>query len=64
MLNREILFWVFAIALAYVYAGYPGLVWLWATLSPSPRPARRSGPEPRVSVVVVAHNEAARLGRP
>jgi len=57
------LFWISALSIAYVYVGYPMLLMAWARV----RPARRldvgadTGPLPRVSVVIAARNEAARL---
>jgi len=61
MTTLEIFFWVIALALLYVYVGYPCLIWAWAAVSP--RPSRRSRIEPRVSVLIVVHNEAARIAR-
>lgn len=45
--------------LLYVYLGYPLLIRALAALWP--RPVRARGGEPPVSVVIVAHNEAARI---
>ena len=60
MISREILFWVFVFLLFYVYVGYPGLMWVWAALGA--RPSRRvAASKPRVSVVIVAHDEATRI---
>jgi poly-beta-1,6-N-acetyl-D-glucosamine synthase len=53
------LFWVCVLLLAYTYFGYPALIRVWATLRP--RPPRRWDAEPMVSLVIVAHNEAARI---
>jgi cellulose synthase/poly-beta-1,6-N-acetylglucosamine synthase-like glycosyltransferase len=54
------LFWTSMALLAYVYFGYPmiaaGRARLWT------RPRRRAPIEPTVSVVVIAHNEAERIG--
>ncbi len=47
--------------LAYTFFGYPALIWLLARLFP--RPVLRRACEPRVALIVVAHNEAARIGR-
>jgi cellulose synthase/poly-beta-1,6-N-acetylglucosamine synthase-like glycosyltransferase len=47
--------------LAYTYVGYPALIWLLARLFP--RAVRRGDFEPRVAVIIVVHNEAARIGR-
>jgi cellulose synthase/poly-beta-1,6-N-acetylglucosamine synthase-like glycosyltransferase len=51
--------WTALFALVYVYIGYPFIAWLSATL----RPARhvRAPVQPRVTVIVVAHNEADRI---
>jgi biofilm PGA synthesis N-glycosyltransferase PgaC len=67
----EIIFWSAVAFLAYTHAGYPVLLWIWATLR-----ARRSravlrgirvsctsGEVPMVSILVVAYNEAARIER-
>jgi cellulose synthase/poly-beta-1,6-N-acetylglucosamine synthase-like glycosyltransferase len=55
----EILFWACAVLLAYIYAGYPLMVWMLARLRP--RPVRKGEFPGTVSVILVAHNEAARL---
>ena len=53
------LFWISAVLIAYVHIGYPILIRSWA--------ARRRRPvgwwhrQPTVSIVVVAHDEAARI---
>ena len=59
MFNDAVLFWVCVGLLGYTYLGYPALIWLWATLQPPPPPRR--GTEPTVTLVIVAHNEAARI---
>lgn len=59
----EIVFWGSAFVIAYVYAGYPLLLALWARLRPRPI-ARRgfaAGEWPSLSIVVAARNEGARL---
>ncbi len=56
--------WVFAVSiamLAYVYAGYPALIGLWARLRP--RPVRKGPFAGGVSVLIAAHNEADALPR-
>jgi biofilm PGA synthesis N-glycosyltransferase PgaC len=57
------LFWISAAVIAYVYAGYPALLALWARAAH--RPARRApfaaGRWPSISIVVAARNEAPRL---
>ncbi len=67
-------FWVSTLLLAYVYVGYPGLVWTWASLRQRRARAARDGapaggaaaPEgvdasPLVTVLVIAHDEAANV---
>lgn len=55
----QLSFWISLVGLAYIYAGYPLLVWL---LSKGRGTAIEKGPwHGTVSVVLVAHNEAARL---
>ena len=56
--------WLFAISvglLAYVYAGYPALIGLWARWRP--RPVRKGPFAGGVSVLIAAHNEADALPR-
>ncbi len=55
MIAAKILFWVCAGLLAYVYAGYPVLVFLVGSLFP--KPVRRSTIEPDVTVLITAFNE-------
>lgn len=55
----ELLFWGSVALLIYAYAGYPLLV--RALASSRPRAVARARHEPRVAVIVVAHNEAGRL---
>ena len=56
-------FWLSALLVAYVYAGYPLLLACWARLRPlpAPRPAAPADDLPTVSIVIAARNEAARL---
>jgi cellulose synthase/poly-beta-1,6-N-acetylglucosamine synthase-like glycosyltransferase len=49
------------ILVAYTFAGYPALVWFVAKVAP--RPVSRGDATPRLAIIVVAHNEAARIGR-
>ena len=53
-------FWASLALLAYVYFGYPVIAALRARVRPKPR--MRAPIQPRVSIVVVAHNEAERIG--
>jgi len=55
----ELIFWLSLALLAYAHVGYPALIAARARLAP--RPHRRGG-EPTVSTVIVAYNEAARIG--
>ena len=59
----RLLFWVSALAIGYVYVGYTALLVVWATLRP--RAVRTSADPaavpPRISIVIAARNEAARL---
>ncbi len=56
----EALFWISVAFIAYVYAGYPALLGVWATLA-GRRAADGAGRLPGVTVIVAARNEAARL---
>src|SRR4051812_4981952 len=58
-----VLFWISALIVGYVYAGYPTLLAVWARIT-NRRPRR--GPFagdrwPSLSIIVAARNEAARL---
>jgi cellulose synthase/poly-beta-1,6-N-acetylglucosamine synthase-like glycosyltransferase len=55
----EIVLYLCALAVVYTYAGYPVLIALWSKLSP--RPTALAGTFPQVAIVVVAHNEEARI---
>jgi biofilm PGA synthesis N-glycosyltransferase PgaC len=55
----EAVFLSAVLLLGYVYLGYPAVIAALAALRP--RPLARRGGEPTVSVVIVAHNEAARI---
>lgn len=58
-----LLFWISALIVLYVYAGYPCLVAAWARAAERPR--RRmpfgTGRWPSISIIVAARNEARRL---
>src|SRR5215212_2921496 len=57
-----LVFWLSVAAVAYVYAGYPALLHVWARLRPKPvRSAEIRDPQDTVSMVIAARNEAARL---
>jgi cellulose synthase/poly-beta-1,6-N-acetylglucosamine synthase-like glycosyltransferase len=58
------LFWVSALTIVYVYAGYPVLLAVWAAWRGRPMCAARPEavrPLPSVSIVIAARNEATRL---
>jgi cellulose synthase/poly-beta-1,6-N-acetylglucosamine synthase-like glycosyltransferase len=55
----ESLFWICLLLLGYTYAGYPLLIALWARMAP--RVVRAAPIGPHVAIIVVGHNEAARV---
>jgi len=55
----KIIFWLCGLLLSYTYVGYPVLAWVRAALRP--RPPRAQDIEPTVTLIIVAHNEAARI---
>ena len=55
----ELVFIVSLALLLYTYVGYPLLIALWARIRP--RPVRQGSTQPSVAVIVVAHNEEARI---
>lgn len=57
----ECLFWFCLIGLAYIYFGYPVLIWCLARLFP--KPVKKAPFEGTFSVIIVAHNEAVNLPR-
>ena len=72
MSSLQISFWAAVILLAYTYAGYPLLIRVWAGLldllerdsSGAAAPAEKLNIqrfEPMVSILVIAHNEEARI---
>lgn len=56
------MFWSSLGFVGYTYAGYPLLIKAWSKLRPK-APVLAEGNEPRVSVVMAAHNEAQQIGR-
>jgi len=58
--GAAIVFWVSFALLVYVYIGYPLVAALRARLWPKPR--LRAPIEPSISIVVMAHDEAERIG--
>ncbi len=59
-MTTAVIFWTSLILLVYAYAGYPALIGAWALLRP--RPNVRRAILPTVTIVIVAHNEAERIG--
>ncbi len=52
------LFWAAVALVAYTYAGYPLLLWLWTRLGRLPLPQALDSAElPTVSVIIAAHDE-------
>ena len=49
------IFWAALALLAYTYVGYPLLIGAWSRIHP--RPVRRAGVEPTVSILLAAYNE-------
>jgi poly-beta-1,6-N-acetyl-D-glucosamine synthase len=52
-------FWISLGAVAYSYLGYPLVLWVLSKLFP--KPIAKAPLEPRISVVIAAHNEAETL---
>jgi cellulose synthase/poly-beta-1,6-N-acetylglucosamine synthase-like glycosyltransferase len=57
----EVIFWGAVALLVYTHAGYPLLLWAWARLRPRAEHCARC--LPRITVLVVANNEAANVYR-
>ena len=57
----QLILWCSLAGLAYIYAGYPALVWLLARTRS--RALQKGTVTDKVSVVVVAHNEAPALAK-
>ncbi|MBX3298852.1 MAG: glycosyltransferase family 2 protein [Acidobacteria bacterium] len=55
----QVIFWSIISLLAYVYAGYPILVFIKSKLFP--RPVKRGSIEPDVSILITAYNEDAAI---
>ena len=55
----QIVFWCSFFFVCYVYFGYPAVLLIWKRIAA--QPVRKAYWEPRVSVVIAAHNEAARI---
>lgn len=51
----QTVFWICIVALFYVYAGYPLLVWIYSKIFP--KTVKRSEIEPFVTVLITAYNE-------
>jgi biofilm PGA synthesis N-glycosyltransferase PgaC len=57
----EVIFWLSAASIFYVYLGYPALLALWRRLRM--RPVKKGKYEPTVSIVIAAHNERHNIER-
>ena len=53
--------WIMLASVAYVYAGYPALLWLVTRVSS--HPVRRAWITPPVTLVISAFNEASMIGK-
>ncbi len=62
MLSLSILFWISTFLLVYTFVGYPLVMRVWAMVKSRP-PRAEDDFLPRVSVVIVAYNEASRVAR-
>lgn len=58
-MSYEIIFWLSVSLLFYTHIGYPLLLWWWARVYG--RVSRAQTYRPAVSVLVIAHNESARI---
>lgn len=56
----ELLYWLSAFLVAYVYVGYPALAWLLARVVG--RRVEKAAITPRVTVLTAAYNEATHIG--
>lgn len=59
MSSEHLLFWASVLLVGYTYVGYPALMRAWAALRP--RLPSSGGIEPRVTLLIVAHNEVTRI---
>jgi cellulose synthase/poly-beta-1,6-N-acetylglucosamine synthase-like glycosyltransferase len=57
LLAAKVVFWASALAVLYVYAGYPALVWIASRAFGRTRKAYPQGLVPSVSIIIAAHNE-------
>ena len=58
-LVTQSVFWLSVLLLGYANVGYPALLLLWARVRP--RPFRKGKAEPRVTMVIAAHNEESTI---
>jgi biofilm PGA synthesis N-glycosyltransferase PgaC len=61
MSTESVVFWGSVLLLSYTYVGYPALVCLWAAVRPGHLHRPAQCPDPTVTVLIVAHNEAPRI---
>jgi biofilm PGA synthesis N-glycosyltransferase PgaC len=57
----EVIFWLSAASIFYVYLGYPALLAFWRRFRM--RPVKKGKYEPSVSIVIAAHNELHNIER-
>ena len=57
----DVVFWGSAFVVAYVYGGYPALLYVWSRLAP--KPVHPQATEPPVSVILAVRGEAQALER-
>ena len=55
----QAIFWIALVSVAYVYVGYPVLLWIWSRVRP--RPVHPQPADPPVSIILAARNEAHHL---
>lgn len=55
------IFWFSLLALAYIYLGYPLLIYLWGCAWPAP--LRKSDQSPLVTILISAYNEEREIGK-
>jgi len=61
MVAVQIVFWAIVGLVVYIYAGYPVLVWAWSRIRP--HAWSRDSVARDISVIVVVHDESARIRR-
>jgi cellulose synthase/poly-beta-1,6-N-acetylglucosamine synthase-like glycosyltransferase len=57
----KVLFWLSLLFIFYTYIGYPCLLFIWERLAG--RKVNKAYIEPKVSIVIAAHNEEKHIGK-